>query len=104
MAPLDEPFSICGSQPFGKPLSPKMFTLWFITVANYSYEVVTKNNLKVEGGVAMAWGTVVKGHSIRKVRTTTLDYFWHDIGTQELDLYAFASLQATVENEMLKIR
>jgi hypothetical protein len=40
------------------------FTLWLITVENYSYEVATKIILCL--GVITAWGTLLRGHSIRK--------------------------------------
>lgn len=49
-----------------------MFSLWFIT-ANSNYEVATKTILWL--GVTRTWGTVLKGHSGRKVENHCPDMF-----------------------------
>ena len=57
-----------GYNAFGKSLSPNIFTLPFITVAELKLRSSNKNNFKV--GVTTTWGTVLKGCSISRLRTT----------------------------------
>ena len=54
---------------YGSPrtIRKQTFTLRFVTVQNYSYEVATKIILWL--GVTTTWGTVLKGCSIRKVES-----------------------------------
>lgn len=55
-----------GSDSFGKPLSPKIFTLPFITVENYSYEVAMKRSF-------YGWGSSL--HQKLYYRVTALGRF-----------------------------
>ena len=49
-----------GHNPFGEPLSPKLFTLWFITVAKLQLWSSSEDNFMV--GATIAWGTnCIKG-------------------------------------------
>lgn len=41
-----------GLDPFGKPLSPEIFTLQLIAQQNYSYEVAAKIMLRLEATTA----------------------------------------------------
>jgi hypothetical protein len=59
-----------GHDPFGRRLSPKLFTLWFTTIAKLQ---LLSSSKELWVGVSTTWGIVLNGI---RFRTATVETIW----------------------------